>query len=127
MILEPRPFRLLKNLGRSRQIATVLLMHGFGDILERLHLGPYVQWGKRLLFWRRMEEKAPRHSRAERIRLALESLGATYIKFGQVMSTRPDLLPAGRDQGAFQAAGIGAAVSVRRVHAGAPGRVRGER
>ncbi len=92
--MEPRPFRLLKNLGRSRQIATVLLMHGFGDVIERLHLAPYVQWGKRILFWRKMDEAAPRHSRAERIRLALESLGATYIKFGQVMSTRPDVLPA---------------------------------
>ena len=91
--MEPRPIRLLKNLGRSRQIATVLLMHGFGDILERLHLGPYVQWGKRILFWWRMQESVPRRSRAERIRLALESLGATFIKFGQVMSTRPDLLP----------------------------------
>ena len=68
-------------------------MHGFGDILERLHLGPYVQWGKRILFWWRMEETMPQHSRAERIRMALESLGATFIKFGQVMSTRPDLLP----------------------------------
>ncbi len=91
--MEPRPLRLLKNLGRSRQIATVLLMHGFGDILERLHLVPYVQWGKRILFWWRMQETVPRRSRAERIRLALESLGATFIKFGQVMSTRPDLLP----------------------------------
>ncbi len=91
--MEPRPFRLIKNLGRSRQIATVLLLHGFGDILERLHLGPYVQWGKRLLFWWKMEEQVPRRSRAERVRLALESLGATFIKFGQVMSTRPDLLP----------------------------------
>lgn len=91
--MEPRPLRLLKNLGRSRQIATVLLMHGFGDILQRLHLGPYVQWGKRILFWWRMDETGPQRSRAERIRLALESLGATFIKFGQVMSTRPDLLP----------------------------------
>ncbi len=91
--MEPRPLRLLKNLGRSRQIATVLLMHGFGDVLERLHLGPYVQWGKRIVFWWRMEETVPRRSRAERIRLALESLGASFIKFGQVMSTRPDLLP----------------------------------
>ncbi|MCA9069464.1 MAG: AarF/ABC1/UbiB kinase family protein [Planctomycetaceae bacterium] len=68
-------------------------MHGFGDILQRLHLYPYVQWGRRILFWWRMDETAPQHSRAERIRMALESLGATFIKFGQVMSTRPDLLP----------------------------------
>ena len=92
--MEPRPFRFLRNLGRSRQIATVLLHHGFGDFLERVRLTRYVQWGKRILFWRRKEDPPPRKSRAVRVRLALESLGATFIKFGQVMSTRPDLLPA---------------------------------
>ena len=91
--MEPRPFRLLRNLSRSRQIATVLLHHGFGDFLERLRLGRYVQFTKRIVFWWRSGESAPPRTRGERVRLSLEALGATFIKFGQVISTRPDLLP----------------------------------
>lgn len=90
------PFRALKflrNLRRSREIATVLLMYGFADVVDRLGLGRYVRWGRRLLFWWK-KEPVMRYTRAQRIRMALETLGATFIKFGQVMSTRPDLIPA---------------------------------
>jgi len=90
--LESHPFRFLRNLGRSREIATVLLNHGFGDLVDRLRLRRYLKWG-RMLFLRKPKD-IPRRSRAERVRLTLEDLGATYIKFGQVMSTRPDLIPA---------------------------------
>jgi len=91
--LESHPFRFLRSLGRSREIASVLLLHGFGDLVERLRLRRYLQWGRRILFWKK-PQPAPVHTRAERIRMALESLGATFIKFGQVVSTRPDLVPA---------------------------------
>jgi ubiquinone biosynthesis protein len=91
--LELFPFRFLRNLGRSREIATVLLTYGSGDLVERLHLRRYVQWGKRIFFWRKRGPE-PLLTRAERVRLALESLGATFIKFGQVISTRRDLVPA---------------------------------
>lgn len=91
-MFERRPFRFLRSLGRSRQIATVLLNYGFGDVVERMGLMRYIQWGRRMLFRRRGEQE-PRLTRPQRIRMALEDLGATFIKFGQVMSTRPDLVP----------------------------------
>lgn len=87
-----RAFRFLRNLRRSREIATVLLMHGFADFVDRVGFGKYVRWGKRLVFWWR-KEPVNRYTRAHRIRMSLEKLGATFIKFGQVMSTRPDLVP----------------------------------
>lgn len=91
--MDTHPFRFLRNLGRTREIATVLLNHGFGDLVEQLHLRQYLQWGRRVLL-RKQPDRVPHLTRAERIRLALEELGATFIKFGQVVSTRPDLVPA---------------------------------
>lgn len=90
--MDPYPFRFLRNLGRTREIATVLLNYGFGDVVERMRLRRYLQWGRRL-FSRHPPAPEPELTRVARIRLALESLGPTFIKFGQVMSTRPDLVP----------------------------------
>jgi len=89
--VEPRPIRFLRNLGRMRQIVSVLLAYGFGDLVDRLHLRSYVRLGQRLL--RRRTEPVMPLSRAERVRLSLEELGPTFVKFGQVLSTRPDLIP----------------------------------
>jgi len=75
-----------------RQIAATLIRYGFGDIVERLHLEPYVAWGRRLLGGKRYhpQEIPPL---AERLRLACEELGPTFIKLAQILSTRPDLIP----------------------------------
>lgn len=89
--MEPRPIRFLRNLGRMRQIVSVLLNHGFADLVDRLHLRGYVRFGRRLLF--RKTDVAPPLSRGQRIRSVLEDLGPTFVKFGQVLSTRPDLVP----------------------------------
>lgn len=91
--MEFAPLRIWRNLGRTREIVTVLLNHGFGDVVERLQLGGYIRWWRRVIL-RRKKESAHTLTRAERIRMALEELGPTFVKFGQVVSTRPDLVPA---------------------------------
>jgi len=72
----------------------VLVRHGFGETVRRLHLRRYLNLGRRVFFWRKDPEPGPERTTPERLRMALEDLGATFIKFGQVASTRPDVLPA---------------------------------
>ncbi|MBR9803724.1 AarF/ABC1/UbiB kinase family protein [bacterium] len=88
----PTPLRFLKNLRRTGEIAAVFINHGFGDLVDRIGLTKYLNWGRRKLS-KDGTEKATL-TRGERIRLALETLGPTFVKFGQVLSTRPDLIPA---------------------------------
>jgi ubiquinone biosynthesis protein len=77
-----RLFRLLK-------IASVASRFGLDEmVLEHEPSGRLVRLSNALQFWRDLS--APR---AERLRLALESLGPIFVKFGQVLSTRRDLMP----------------------------------
>ena len=81
-----------RNLGRYRQVVGVLFKYGFGEVLDRMNVAGILQIGGKKLFARQQEIAA--FSWAERIRLALEELGPTFVKFGQILSTRPFLIPA---------------------------------
>jgi ubiquinone biosynthesis protein len=79
----------IKHLGRLAEVAKVLAKYGFGEAAERLELTSRIgakarSGGDRL---------AERYSPWVRIRMAAEELGPTFVKLGQLMSQRPDLLP----------------------------------
>lgn len=80
--------KAIKNIVRMRKIINILIKHGFGDFVEQLNMGKVFTLG-------RLFRKQEQHSlnRAERARMAIEELGSTFIKFGQILSTRVDLLP----------------------------------
>ena len=85
--------RTYRHMDRYRQILVVLIRYGFGDLLESLKLDQYVEFGLKIVARRRQRPEIADLTRAERVRLALEELGPTFVKMGQVLSTRPDLLP----------------------------------
>lgn len=80
--------------GRMRRllhITAVFIHHDLDEFVVKLHLFRLYGYALRLLPWRwRKKVLAPR---GVRLRLALEELGPIFIKFGQMLSTRPDLIP----------------------------------
>lgn len=75
---------------RYREILSSLSRHGLGAAANGLGLGPVVpfHWGLMGHAHRKL-----RYTNAEHVRLAMEELGTTAIKLGQILSTRPDVIP----------------------------------
>ncbi|MBN1487333.1 MAG: AarF/ABC1/UbiB kinase family protein [Anaerolineae bacterium] len=80
-------FRSVRHLGRYQEIVTIFARHGFGFVFSQI-LGES-RWERKRKDYPIPESSAlPRH-----FRVALEELGPTFVKLGQMLSTRPDLLP----------------------------------
>lgn len=75
----------VRDLERLRQIAGVLAVHGFGEVVDRTGLSALIPGRKR--------EDGGRMPAGIRLRKVLEDLGPSFVKLGQLMSTRPDLIP----------------------------------
>ncbi len=90
----------VRDIGRLREIYVVLVRHGFGELAQRLGfgkkdagddvgIGDSVPPAER----KRGEAEKSKHKLAERLRLVMMDLGPSFVKLGQIASTRPDLLP----------------------------------
>ena len=79
-----------RDLGRLHEIASILIRYGFGDIVRRMGMANALERAGRSLLWQNAEELAHLEPPA-RVRRALEDLGPTFIKLGQVLASRVDL------------------------------------
>lgn len=85
-------FTVFRDLGRVRAIASTLMHYGWGDIAKRLGRRSLIGWTGNALNSEASREimKLPSEVRA---RLAMQELGPTFVKLGQVLATRPDIFP----------------------------------
>jgi ubiquinone biosynthesis protein len=77
-----------RNIGRISEIAQVAVKHGFGYFLETHRLTDLLPWRAKKPF----PEGTP-SQRGQHLREMLDELGPTFVKFGQLLSTRPDVVP----------------------------------
>jgi ubiquinone biosynthesis protein len=77
-----------RNVGRMSEIAQVAVRHGFGYFLTRNKLTDLLPWRQQI-----PEDEGASSERGQRLREMLDDLGPTFVKFGQLLSTRPDIVP----------------------------------
>lgn len=81
-----RTFDFLAHAVRAKEIFSVLARYGFANLLQQAE-APTGMW-RRIL-----PEPAEKRTTEERLRMAAEELGPTFVKFGQLLSMRPEILP----------------------------------
>lgn len=85
--------RHYRDLPRVRQIIAVASRHGFGHLVAQIGLQRFISFGRRMLAFRQPPSPEHRLNTPERVRLMFEELGPSFIKLGQVLASRPDMIP----------------------------------
>jgi ubiquinone biosynthesis protein len=80
-----------RRFKRSRQIVGILVKYGFGQLMEQIRAWEHINIECRV--FHRCDRRVANLEFGERIRLAVQELGPTFIKMGQMLSTRPDMVP----------------------------------
>ncbi len=93
MLTFKRLNRNIRSIRRYRSILGILIKYGFGHIVEQLNINYYLELGRRFVTLGKAPREIERLSPAARLRLAMEELGPSFVKMGQILSTRPDLIP----------------------------------
>lgn len=79
-----------RDLGRLHDIASILIRYGFSDVVRRLGMANALERAGKVLHWKEVGELTQLTPPA-RVRRALEEMGTTFIKLGQILATRMDL------------------------------------
>ncbi|HSD59789.1 MAG TPA: AarF/UbiB family protein, partial [Burkholderiales bacterium] len=85
-------FHIVRDLSRLHEITSTLIRYGGGDLVRVLGLGNLLENAGRILHWQENAELRALEP-AARARRALEDLGPTFVKLGQVLATRVDVFP----------------------------------
>ena len=83
---------IMRELPRLHEIASVFIRHGLGEFVHRIGIAGVLERAGHLLHRSPVAEQVTLEP-AQRVRMALEELGPTFVKLGQVMATRVDLFP----------------------------------
>lgn len=87
--MNPTVKTTFNNANRVREIISILMKYGFDEVVSNTALGKLVPYSTMI---NPPDAQSPSD---ERIRRAIEELGPTFIKFAQILSNRPDLIPSG--------------------------------
>lgn len=83
---------VVRDLPRLHEIATIMIRYGWGDMVRMLGIGTVLERAGRILHWQTTSE-IDQLDPAVRIRRAMEELGPTFVKLGQLFATRVDMFP----------------------------------
>lgn len=90
MILET--IHVMRDISRLHEITAIFIRYGWGDVARRLGVISLLERAGRILHWQESGD-IMRLEPAVRVRRALEELGPTFVKLGQVLATRVDMFP----------------------------------